>query len=119
MDLLHHDAAISYQQHHSLLFYISMSLDPYEAKSIAESSRRSTSTLLNGRHAFPPFYACYLLKSTSTPRSNRTYVGSTPDPPRRIRQHNGELTQGALKTSRFRPWVRTSTSIRPQLEPLI
>ncbi|RSH87214.1 Slx4p interacting protein [Saitozyma podzolica] len=65
---------------------------------------KSTSTLLDGNHVFPPFYACYLLRSKATPNSNRTYVGSTPDPPRRLRQHNGELTQGACKTSRFRPW---------------
>lgn len=35
----------------------------------------------------------------------RTYVGSTPSPPRRIRQHNGEITQGAWKTQSNRPWV--------------
>lgn len=35
----------------------------------------------------------------------RTYIGSTPSPPRRIRQHNGELTQGAWKTQNNRPWV--------------
>ncbi|WWD17151.1 hypothetical protein CI109_101588 [Kwoniella shandongensis] len=65
---------------------------------------KTTSTLLDGNHVFPPFYACYLLRSKAVAKSNRTYVGSTPDPPRRIRQHNGELTQGAWKTSKFRPW---------------
>lgn len=55
--------------------------------------------------------------------SPRTYIGSTPNPPRRIRyallnnrvhllflnvspsQHNGEISQGAWKTSKNRPWV--------------
>ncbi|GJE93433.1 structure-specific endonuclease subunit SLX1 [Phanerochaete sordida] len=61
------------------------------------------STLVN--HCIPPFYACYLLKSVRTPGSTATYIGSTPSPPRRIRQHNGEITQGAFKTERNRPWV--------------
>ncbi|THV06733.1 hypothetical protein K435DRAFT_960334 [Dendrothele bispora CBS 962.96] len=56
-------------------------------------------------HTFPHFYACYLLKSIQSPNSKATYIGSTPDPPRRIRQHNGELTQGAWKTRSKRPWV--------------
>ncbi|TFK53002.1 hypothetical protein OE88DRAFT_1330337 [Heliocybe sulcata] len=59
-------------------------------------------------HTFPPFYACYLLKSIRIPpvRTHRlTYVGSTPDPPKRIRQHNGEICAGARKTVRYRPWV--------------
>ncbi|RDB24860.1 Structure-specific endonuclease subunit SLX1 [Hypsizygus marmoreus] len=56
-------------------------------------------------HAFPQFYACYLLKSIQTPQSKATYIGSTPSPPRRIRQHNGEITQGAWKTKNKRPWV--------------
>ena len=53
-------------------------------------------------HTVPPFYAVYFLRSLSTPSA--TYIGSTPDPPRRKRQHNGELTQGAWRTSRSRPW---------------
>ena len=28
------------------------------------------------------FYACYLLKSIKTPKSQVTYVGSTPNPPK-------------------------------------
>ncbi|KAI0634373.1 hypothetical protein C8Q77DRAFT_1056180 [Trametes polyzona] len=56
-------------------------------------------------HRFPPFYACYLLKSIRTPRATATYIGSTPSPPRRIRQHNGEISQGAWKTKHNRPWV--------------
>ncbi|KAJ7874733.1 hypothetical protein B0H14DRAFT_2717316 [Mycena olivaceomarginata] len=56
-------------------------------------------------HSFPSFYACYLLKSIQKPTSTSTYIGSTPNPPKRIRQHNGELTQGARKTQLRRPWV--------------
>jgi len=85
-------------------------------------AKKSTSTLLDGNHAFPKFYACYLLRSLKVPNSQKTYVrsdcpfaqtaynqvGSTPDPPRRLRQHNGELTQGAWKTSNGRPWVSSA-----------
>ncbi|CCG84147.1 protein of unknown function [Taphrina deformans PYCC 5710] len=53
-------------------------------------------------HVYPNFYACYLLRSLKPKYTTRTYVGSTPDPPRRIRQHNGELTAGAKKTARYR-----------------
>lgn len=33
------------------------------------------------------------------------YVGSTTHPPRRLRQHNGEIVGGARYTSKHRPWV--------------
>lgn len=55
-------------------------------------------------HSVPPFYACYLLRSYATASSYRTYIGSTPDPARRKKQHNGLLSQGAHKTKRGRPW---------------
>lgn len=80
----------------------------------------------------PSFYCVYLLRSyplglpPASPRSGkqragqallpsnepyipakpttRTYIGSSPDPIRRKRQHNGELKQGAYKTRQYRPW---------------
>lgn len=50
-------------------------------------------------------YFCYLLKSNATPKSKATYVGFTVNPYRRLRQHNGDIKNGAFRTCRFRPWI--------------
>eukprot|EP00871_Galdieria_phlegrea_P004348 jgi/Galph1/4914/GphlegSOOS_G3555.1 len=53
------------------------------------------------------FYACYLLRSLSDNRfaKNRTYIGFTTNPKRRLRQHNGDLKcGGAWRTKACRPW---------------
>jgi structure-specific endonuclease subunit SLX1 len=51
---------------------------------------------------------CYLirslrLKENNHTYSNRTYVGKTNDPLRRIKQHNGILAGGAKRTMELRP----------------
>eukprot|EP01083_Nonionella_stella_P168063 566323_1 len=49
-------------------------------------------------------YCCYLLRCLNPKWKNSQYIGFTNNPPRRIRQHNGELVNGAKKTRRKRPW---------------
>ncbi|KAK2748489.1 Slx4p interacting protein [Myotisia sp. PD_48] len=52
----------------------------------------------------PAFYCAYLLRSSV--RHASLYIGSTPNPSRRLAQHNGRIKGGAHKTHRekLRPW---------------
>ncbi|KAI2465230.1 hypothetical protein F4781DRAFT_36233 [Annulohypoxylon bovei var. microspora] len=52
----------------------------------------------------PSLYTVYILRSTV--RNSSLYIGSTPNPPRRLKQHNGQAKGGAARTSRntLRPW---------------
>lgn len=72
--------------------------------SIPEQDTQSDTSDLFQSHRF---LGCYLLVSKSTEHrsKNRTYVGFTVNPPRRIKQHNGLLKYGGAKrTQRHRPW---------------
>lgn len=50
----------------------------------------------------PSDHVCYILRSQV---SNRTYIGYTVNFPQRLRKHNGEITGGAKKTQKWRPWT--------------
>ena len=49
-------------------------------------------------------HACYLLQSHHAKFRDHAYVGFTKTPWKRIRQHNGEIANGAKRTSRKQPW---------------
>jgi structure-specific endonuclease subunit SLX1 len=53
---------------------------------------------------YEEFYCCYLLRSLAPKYKQTSYIGSTNDPKKRLRQHNGEIALGAKKTTNKRPW---------------
>ena len=50
----------------------------------------------------PSDHCCYIVRSRV---SNRVYIGYTVNFNHRLRQHNGEITGGAKRTRRWRPWI--------------
>ena len=50
------------------------------------------------------FFGVYLLASRHPSHPRSAYIGFTVNPPRRIRQHNGEVKGGAWRTHKKRPW---------------
>jgi structure-specific endonuclease subunit SLX1 len=66
-------------------------------------SYAETATTPSQARATVRFAGCYLLKSL---KRERTYVGFTVNPTRRLKQHNGEIPRGgAARTSVNRPWT--------------
>ena len=53
------------------------------------------------------FSGCYILRSRNPAYKTSCYIGFTVNPPRRIKQHNGDLVGGAFKTHVKRPWDMT------------
>ncbi|EPE08502.1 giy-yig catalytic domain containing protein [Ophiostoma piceae UAMH 11346] len=79
-----------------------MSASAIAASASAVSAAATVSTVVT--KPIPALYTVYVLRSTM--RHASLYIGSTPDPPRRLKQHNGEMKGGAVRTSRasLRPW---------------
>jgi predicted GIY-YIG superfamily endonuclease len=61
--------------------------------------RPKGSSRLRAELADPNWY-CYILRNKNPRYANLTYNGSTNNPKRRLRQHNGEISGGAVYTKK-------------------
>ena len=77
---------------------------PTSGSSLTSSPLASSTPSAPPPPAPPTTYFCYLLRSLSPRHAGHTYIGFTTDPLRRLRQHNGDITAGANRTARRRPW---------------
>lgn len=72
---------------------------------VTHTHRRTHASVMSKMNAWPEsFFACYLLRSLHPKHPYSTYIGFTVNPYRRLRQHNGEIANGAKRTKRKRPW---------------
>ncbi|CAG8538326.1 3600_t:CDS:2 [Diversispora eburnea] len=65
------------------------------------NSKETSDYVLNKRYELD---VVYLLRSAIPKYKNSAYIGTTPNPQKRLRMHNGELAAGAKKTESKRPW---------------
>jgi predicted GIY-YIG superfamily endonuclease len=78
---------------------------PRKRRHEEEDSQDSDSEEHDDDTSFHRYYHCYCLRSFDPKWPNKTYVGYTTNPYRRLRQHNGLVKGGAWKTKRGgRPW---------------
>lgn len=69
-----------------------------------EADQEDEAAICKGQGESSRFFGCYLLTSLCPRYKGHSYIGFTVNPKRRIRQHNGEITSGAFRTKRKRPW---------------
>lgn len=62
--------------------------------------RMPSITNSEGSFATKGVWYCYILRNKNPQYSNLTYNGSTNNPKRRLRQHNGEISGGAVYTKK-------------------
>ena len=73
---------------------------PRPARGQQQSQQQQSQQPQQQQQPPPQFFACYLLVSLSPDARVRSYIGFTVNPPRRLRQHNGEIASGAFRTRR-------------------
>lgn len=86
-------------------------LPPFTSPDSHSPCLNESSSAESGKGSSKKLWWVYVIQSQELRKGKRGqtlpgfhYVGSTTDPARRIRQHNGELVGGGRYTSMHRPW---------------